>query len=96
MLNCDPSWVSHKLRILKISKIKGQYELTDEHIEMIKNVPKKHMAAAKIIREYGLTYSIVKNLAFNLGVGIRSEKMLRAVQLYKTREYTTLGIKKRL
>lgn len=86
-----------RFRGMGIRKVKGQYEITPELLETLKNRPEKGLSAkTKLNRKFGVSHYIVRNVASKLGISVNSDKLPKAIEMYKTKEYTILGILKRL
>ena len=94
MTGVGKSTIWGRFRAMGIKKVKGQYDVTPELLEVIKKKPEKGISAKlKLSKKYGVSHFVVGNLASHLGISVRHEKLPEAVELKKTGFYTTKGIK---
>jgi len=97
MIGLGRSAIWSRLKAMGIKKVKGQYEVTPELIEVLKKKAEPGLSAKiKLNRKYGVSHHIVRNLASKCGISIKSPELDLAIELYKTKEYTLKGIRKRL
>lgn len=97
MIGRSRSTIWSILRAKGIKKEKGQYNITPELLDLLSQKPEKGLSAKiKRHKKYGVSHHIVRNVASRLSISINSDEMDKAMRMYKTKEYTILGIKKRL
>jgi hypothetical protein len=103
MLGKSQTAVIQKARRLNLRnpELKGSHwYFTEEQVRLIeKELPRVSSSKIQYIaKEAGVSKFVVRNLALRLRLGVRTDydKVLKACKLKKTKEYTLLGIRKRL
>lgn len=100
MLKKSQTWVITRCRRLEFIKHKGSYYLTTDDIKKIVDLGKRNKTSKLKIAAIrtGLKPIQVKRISYKCDLGFREdyEKIIKACNLWKTKEYTLKGILKRL